>query len=46
MSEHLYNQVTDVCGSVAVQGKIMRRTEESNTIVVFVGRSLFVKHLK
>ncbi len=29
-----YNQVTDVCGSAAVWGKIMRSTEESNKIVV------------
>ncbi len=33
----IYNQVTDVCGSAAVRGKIMPRTEESNKIVVFVG---------
>ncbi len=37
-----YNQVTDGCGSAAVLGKIMRRTEDSNKVVVFVGQSIFV----
>ncbi len=40
-----YNQVTDVWGSAAVR-KIMSRTEESNKIVGFVGRPLFVEHFK
>ncbi len=40
-----YKQVTDVvyvAVYAAVRGKIMRRTEESNKIVVFVGQSFFV----
>ncbi len=38
----LWIKPSDKCGSAAVRGKIMHRTEESNKIVVFVGWSLCV----